>query len=144
MERVENPGTFSISGKLTSIPPGLKVKDFGIVSLPFIEHQAEALIKLSEQAPFGRGEETIVDTKVRNVWQIPSENFELTNPQWEESLQESVEQMGKQLGLYGCKINFEQYKLAEEVGDYIQKWSRSNNKTLILTYLLEHKNCFFA
>ena len=111
MERVENPGTFSVSGTLTSIPPGLKVKNFGIVSLPLFEQQAKALIKLSEQAPFGRGEETIVDTKVRNVWQISSENFELTNPQWEESLQKSIGKMGKQLGLHGCKIDFEQYKL---------------------------------
>ena len=111
MEKVENPGTFSVSGKLTSKPPGLKVKGFGTVALPFLEHQAKALIQLSEQAPFGRGEETIVDTKVRNVWQIASENFELSNPQWEKSLQKSIKQMGKQLGLHGCKIDFAPYKL---------------------------------
>ena len=111
MEKVENPGAFSVSGELTAIPPGLKVKGFGMVALPFLEQQAKALIQLSEQAPFGRGEETIVDTKVRNVWQISSENFELTNPQWEKALQESIKQMGKELGLHGCKINFEQYKL---------------------------------
>ena len=145
MERIENPGTFSVSGKLTSIPPGLKVKGFGMVSLPFLEHQAEALIKLSEQAPFGRGEETIVDTEVRNVRQISSENFELTNPQWNKSLQESIKQMGKQLGLHGCKINFEPYKLLiYERGSFF-KPHRDTEKipnmfaTLVINLPSEHK-----
>ena len=111
MEKVENPGTFSVSGKLTSIPPGLKVEGLGIVSLPLLAHQAKALIKISEQAPYGRGEDTIVDTNVRNVWQISPQNFELINPEWEEALQKSINQIGKQLGLHGCEIAFEQYKL---------------------------------
>ena len=70
LEKVENPGTFSVGGALSSIPPGLKVKGLGTIALPFLAQQAEALIQLSTQAPFGRGEETIVDTTVRNVWQI--------------------------------------------------------------------------
>lgn len=111
MEQIENPGTFSVGGKLRSIPPGLKVKGLGSVSIPVTKHQAKDLIELSDQAPYGRGEETIVDTEVRNAWQISAENFELTNPAWIQSLQESIEQMGKQLGLYDCKINFEPYKL---------------------------------
>ena len=112
MENVENPGTFSVSGTLPSIAPGLKVKGLGTVSFPFPESQARALIELSEQAPYGRGEETIMDTTVRNVWQISSENFEMTNPQWEESLHKAVhEQIGTQLGLHGCTIEFEAYKL---------------------------------
>ena len=111
MEKVETSGAFSVSGTLPPVPPGLKVKGLGNVALPFLEQQAEALIKLSQQAPFGRGEETIVDTNVRNVWQISAEDFELTNPEWEKSLQESINQMGKDLGLHGCKIAFEPYKL---------------------------------
>jgi predicted 2-oxoglutarate/Fe(II)-dependent dioxygenase YbiX len=111
LEEVKSSGTFSVGGTLPPIPPGLKVKGLGHVALPLLENQAKALIELSQQAPFGRGEETIVDTDVRNAWQISSEDFELTNPQWEEALQESINQIGKELGLYGCKIEFEQYKL---------------------------------
>ena len=103
MEKVENPGTFSVSGSLPATPPGLKVKGLGSIALPLLPQQAEALIQLSEQAPFGRGEETIVDTNVRNVWQISTENFELSNPAWQTSLQAAVEQMGKQLGCITAK-----------------------------------------
>ena len=111
MDKVNASGAFSVSGALPPIHPGLKVKGVGNVALPLLEHQAKSLIKLSQQAPFGRGEETIVDTNVRNSWQIAAEDFELTNPQWEKTLQETIDQIGKQLGLAGCKIEFEQYKL---------------------------------
>jgi predicted 2-oxoglutarate/Fe(II)-dependent dioxygenase YbiX len=111
MDKVKTSGTFSVNGTLPPIAPGLKVKGVGHIALPLLEQQAKSLIKLSQQAPFGYGEETIVDTNVRNSWQIAAEDFELTNPQWEEALQEAVEQIGKQLGLDDCKIEFEQYKL---------------------------------
>ena len=111
LDKVETSGTFSVSGTLPSILPGLKVKGVGHIALPLLEHQAKALIELSQKSPYGRGEETILDTNVRNSWQIAAEDFELTNPQWEEALQEAVEQIGKQLGLDDCKIEFEQYKL---------------------------------
>jgi predicted 2-oxoglutarate/Fe(II)-dependent dioxygenase YbiX len=111
MDKVKTSGAFSVSGTLPSIPPGLHVKGVGHIGLPLTEHQAKALIELSEQAPFGRGEETIVDTDVRKSWQISADDFELGNPQWNEALQDAADQIGKELGLSGCKIGFEQYKL---------------------------------
>ena len=112
IEKVKNPGTFSVSGTLASIPPGLNVKGLGTVAFPLPTSQAQTLIELSEQAPFGRGEATIVDTTVRNVWQLSPEQFELTNPQWQVSLQEAIDKIiGKQLGLQRCKIQCEPYKL---------------------------------
>lgn len=110
MDKVETSGTFSVGGTLPSIPPGLKVKGVGNVALPLLEQQAKALIEFSQQSPFGYGEETIHDTNVRKSWQIAAEDFELTNPQWEEALQEAVDQIGKQLGLDNRKIKFEPYK----------------------------------
>ena len=79
MDKVKTSGAFSVSGTLPSIPPGLDVKGVGNIGLPLTEHQAKALIELSEQAPFGRGEETIVDTDVRKSWQISAGDFELGN-----------------------------------------------------------------
>ncbi len=111
MDQVKTSDAFSVSGTLPSIPPGLHVKGVGHIGLPLTEHQAKALIALSEQAPFGRGEETIVDTDVRKSWQISADDFALGNPQWNEALQAAADQIGKDLGLSGCKIGFEQYKL---------------------------------
>ena len=111
IDKVSGSGTFSVGGTLPSIPAGLTVKTVGNIGLPLTENQAQALIEFSEQAPFGRREETIVDTNVRKSWQISAEDFELTNPAWEGALQKAVNQIGKDLGLAKCKIGFEQYKL---------------------------------
>lgn len=111
MDKVKTSGTFSVSGTLPSIAPGLKVKGVGNVALPLLEQQAKALIEFSQQSHFGYGEETVLDTNVRKSWQIATENFELTNPQWEKELQKAVKQIGKQLGLGKSNIEFELYKL---------------------------------
>jgi predicted 2-oxoglutarate/Fe(II)-dependent dioxygenase YbiX len=111
MDKVKTSGAFSVSGTLPSILPGLHVKGVGHIGLPLTEHQAKALIALSEPAPFGRGEETIVDMDVRKSWQISAEDFALGNPQWNEALQAAADQIGNDLGLSGCNIGVEPYKL---------------------------------
>src|SRR5262252_6278953 len=111
MDKVKTSGTFSVSGTLPAILPGLHVKGIGHIGLPLTEQQAKALIQRSELAPFGRGEETIVDTEVRKNWQISADDFELGNPRWNEALQAAVDQIGTDLGLSGCNIGFEPYKL---------------------------------
>src|SRR2546430_5473258 len=65
MDQVQTSGTFSVGGTLPSILPGLHVHGVGPLGLPLTEHQAQALIQVSELAPYGRGEETIVDPEVR-------------------------------------------------------------------------------
>lgn len=111
LNQIENPGTFSVNGQLSSVSPGLKVKGLGTVSLPVMPAQAQKLIELSDQAPYGRGEDTVLDTQVRKVWQISAKNFEISNQEWLYLLERSVEKIGIQLGLSDCKINFEPYKL---------------------------------
>lgn len=111
MDQVNSSGEFATSGTLSSIPSGLSVDGVGNIGLPLTEQQAKELIKRSEQAPFGRREETVVDTDVRKNWQISAEDFELTNPQWQGVMQKAIDQIGKGLGLSDCTISFEKYKL---------------------------------
>ena len=111
MDQVQTSGAFSVGGTLPSILPGLHVNGVGPIGLPLTEHQAQALIQVSELAPYGRGEETIVDPEVRRSWQLSADDFELGNPQWNEALRAAVDQIGKELGLSDCQIAFEPYKL---------------------------------
>lgn len=122
MNKIESAGTFSASGKLDPVFPGLMIKDVGEVSLPLMESQAKEIIKQCEQAPFGRGEETIVDTNVRNVWQISPEAVEFTNPQWDPIMANACNDVAKQLGLFDCKVDFELYKvLVYAKGSFFQE-----------------------
>src|SRR5215470_15730853 len=111
MDQVQTAGAFSVGGTLPSILPGLQVNGVGPIGLPLTEHQAQALIHVSELAPYGRGEETIVDPAVRRSWQLSADDFELGNPQWNEALRAAVDQIGTELGLSDCQIVFEPYKL---------------------------------
>ena len=50
--------------------PAVEVAGAGTLSFPVPDAQIAAIVRRAERAPYGRGEETIVDTSVRNVWQI--------------------------------------------------------------------------
>lgn len=122
MQKVEGAGTFSVFGKLDPVFPGLIVKGVGEISLPLLQGQAEQIIEQCELAPFGRGEETILDTNVRNVWQIAVDALEFTNPQWEIAIENGCYAIAKQLGLSDCKIKFELYKvLVYTKGSFFQE-----------------------
>ncbi len=59
--------SFCASGACPLVLPGLVVAGVGEVALPISTHEARRLSKQASQAPYGRGEETIVDTEVRRV-----------------------------------------------------------------------------
>ena len=109
-----NKGDFAKAGTLPSaINPGLNVRGLGIIGLPLSEREAVELGKTCHQAPFGKGSETIVDTTVRNTWELNADQFELQNPAWQTTLDEALEQVAAALGIVGGRMNIraELYKL---------------------------------
>jgi hypothetical protein len=72
--------------------------------------QAEQLIAVAEQAPYGRGGETLVDTNVRRTWQVDAARLRLGGKRWEEDLGQIVRQAGNGLGVAG-RVEAELYKL---------------------------------
>ncbi|MCA9211631.1 MAG: 2OG-Fe(II) oxygenase [Planctomycetales bacterium] len=74
--------SFCTSGTRPLILPGLDVAGVGEIALPVSKADARRIIKQANQAPYGRGEDTIVDTDVRRVWQLEPDQFELNNPKW--------------------------------------------------------------
>lgn len=65
LQKVDRPGDFATGGHFRFYPPGLVVEDVGPLALPLLPMQAETLIATVQPAPYGRGEETLVD---REVW----------------------------------------------------------------------------
>jgi hypothetical protein len=63
---VEPVGEYCVGGVALELPilPGLYAKNYGIISLPLIENQAEKLINICKQAPFGLNKKTLVDKNV--------------------------------------------------------------------------------
>ena len=79
-ERYSNLDDSSVSGTfctsdplpLSSLPflPLITVDGVGQLAFPLPPSQCQELIRVAQQAPFGRGEQTIVDVSVRNTWQV--------------------------------------------------------------------------
>ena len=82
LDSLDDSPKFCVSGSVNPVLPGLEVEGVGGVGLPIQATEAKKLIKHASQAPYGRGEETIVDSNVRRVWQIDPAHFALQNPEW--------------------------------------------------------------
>ncbi len=111
LETIDRPGSFCVSGSDRSPNPGLEVAGLGPIAFPLTAHQANELKAHCEQAPYGKGEETLVDTDVRRVWQLDPERFALTNPDWRTCLAGLVEIVQRELGLEKQKLESHLYKL---------------------------------
>lgn len=111
LKRVDRPGTFCAVGGGAAPLPGLEVAGLGPVGLPLTAAQAPELKKRCEQAPYGRGTETIVDTSVRRVWRLEPDRFALTNPDWAPHLAGIVRAVQRELGLEEQALESHPYNL---------------------------------
>jgi len=110
LSQVQHPGEFYAGGTLDMHPFQLQVEGIGPIAMPLLPSQAEQLVALAEQAPYGRGPETLVDTEVRRTWQIDASKLQLSGRRWAEDLDQVVRQVKTGLGAHG-KIEADLYKL---------------------------------
>ena len=59
--KVRRPGDFFAAGTAELLAPLLEVDGVGPVALPLLPMQAKELIAVAEPAPYGRGQETVID-----------------------------------------------------------------------------------
>ena len=101
---------YCTSGGFAPVLPGLDVDGVGQIGIPVTQADAKRLIKNASEAPYGRGEETIVDPSVRRVWQIEPNRFTLRNPAWEPFLTGIVDAVKADFAI-DRKVDAELYKL---------------------------------
>ena len=65
LRSVERSGDFCISGVRHIFMPTIDVDGVGRIALPVLPSQAEQLVANAEAAPYGRGEETVIDRTIR-------------------------------------------------------------------------------
>ena len=111
LARIDRPGSFCASGSVPAVLPGLEVTGLGPVGLPLTVKQAKELIKQCEQAPHGKGEKTLVNTKVRLVWKLDPGRFSLTNPAWNSLIETMVGKVQVELGLEKQKLESHLYDM---------------------------------
>ncbi|WP_295429253.1 2OG-Fe(II) oxygenase [uncultured Thiodictyon sp.] len=110
LARVQRPGAFYATGTFDIHPPRLEIEGVGPIALPLQSAQAGQLKSVAEQAPYGRGTETLVDTQVRRTWQIDAERMRITGRRWAEDLASVVARITATFGITG-RVEAELYKL---------------------------------
>ena len=108
---VDRPSTVCTSGDIPLTMPGLEVDGLGALSSPLSKTQARKLITKCHQAPYGKGSETLVDTDIRRTWELDPDRFQLTNPKWEELVEQVIANVQRELGLEDRKLTAHLYKL---------------------------------
>ncbi len=96
---VRRPGDFFAAGTAELLAPSLEVEGVGPVALPLLPEQAGRIIAVAEAAPYGRGEETVVDPAVRRCWQIGPDRVRLGGRHWARTLDRIVARIADGLGV---------------------------------------------
>src|SRR6267154_1163612 len=73
----------------------------GRIAFPILPAQAERLVAIAEAAPYGRGQETVVDREVRRTWQIDSAKVRIGGRHWDKTLAGLVADIALGLGVSG-------------------------------------------
>jgi predicted 2-oxoglutarate/Fe(II)-dependent dioxygenase YbiX len=110
LSTIKRPGSFYATGTTEIFAPQLEVEGVGPISLPLLPVQVEQLVAVAEQAPYGRGEETLVDPEVRRTWQINADKIRLKGRHWPQTLESIVDRAAEGLGVTDL-VNAELYKL---------------------------------
>ncbi|KAJ6479333.1 hypothetical protein C8R47DRAFT_983607 [Mycena vitilis] len=84
-------GKYAHSSVLEGVPvPGLTVDGMGIVGLPLNPRDVDILRSHAKQAPFGHGDKSVIDTTVRNTWEVAADAVKFTNPTWTKFVADTV------------------------------------------------------
>lgn len=111
LEGVERAGDFFVAGSAEIPMPKMEIEGVGVLSFPVLETQIHQLIQQATRAPYGRGEETILDESVRKVWQLPSHKVRIGGKSWAASFDGILKQVIAGLGCEGRAVSAELYKL---------------------------------
>ncbi len=111
LDKIDRPTVVCTSGDKSMIMPGLLVDGVGEVRLPLGKSQAKQLIEHCQQAPYGKGTDTLVDTDVRRTWELDAQYLEFANPNWNDFIESLVVEVQEKLGLEDHKLIANPYKL---------------------------------
>ena len=111
LAKVQRPGDFFVHGTVEVPMPKVEVDGVGRLSFPVLQTQIRELIQQAELAPYGLGEQTLVDTSVRKVWQLSPKQVQLGGKSWAMTLQNIVDQVAVGLGCECTAVVAELYKM---------------------------------
>ena len=108
---IKRPGEFCVHGRRFLPMPRLEVEGVGMLSFPVADAQLLALVEAAERAPFGKGTQTLVDTSVRDCWQIDATRIRLGGHAWAQTFSTISSMAAEGLGCPENALDAHLYKL---------------------------------
>lgn len=107
-------GSFAVGESIPAAPnPCLEIDSLGTIGLPLSARDAEAIKNVAARSPFGHGDKLVVDSTVRDTWEIDGTKIKMRNSAWDAFMGGLMEMVKKGLGVPSntmpCKC--ELYKL---------------------------------
>jgi len=101
---------FVVSGERPVAAPDLEVEGLGHVPVPLRRGAAKALIAVCHVAPYGKGTETLVDSRVRKTFELDPQMFRLGD-EWNTAITDATRTAADALGLPADRLEARLYKL---------------------------------
>jgi hypothetical protein len=101
---------FCVAGTLPDIDPGIEIEGLGAITFPLKRTRAKELVSTCQMAPYGKGTDTLVDTKVRNTFELDPKKFHLSDV-WNSAIDNAMLHVAEQLGLPAEQLEARLYKL---------------------------------
>src|SRR5262249_46065613 len=101
---------FCVAGCLPVVDPGIEVDGLGVIKFPLKPATAKKLVGHCRVAPYGKGTETLVDTKVRKTFELAPKKFRL-GQEWKAAVARAAQLAAEQLGLPAEQVEAKLYKL---------------------------------
>jgi len=118
-------GLISVGGDCGDCIPlacGLEVEGVGHVALPVCQEQAEKIKVVCALAPFGRGDETLHDARVRHTWQLEPSKLTIQNPEFQKGVTKLTYRVAEALGCLAFDVTAMPYKmLLYEPGSHFEE-----------------------
>lgn len=96
---VRAAGSFAARRTAASDDLHLEVKGVGLLRLPVSRLQAEQLCRIARPARYGQGEQTLLDRRVRDTWEVPRSRVKIDRRRWNRTLVPVLEALHADLGL---------------------------------------------
>lgn len=101
-ESLASMGAQSSFATRRSVPPGdliLEVKGVGRIRFPVTPTTARKLCEVAQRARHGYKDQTRLDPRVRDTWEIPRQRISIDQPRWQKTLAPALDRIRRDLGV---------------------------------------------
>lgn len=97
--KIGSPGAFATRSTASPDDLNLTVEGVGRIRLPVSPETAYKLCEVAQPAQYGFKDQTLLDTRVRDTWEIPVDRISIDSAAWRRTLDPQLDQIRRDLGL---------------------------------------------